>query len=338
VSHDPGRGDDLAAADDLTRIGGIAKKRAERLKAAGIRTYADLASRSAAEIAALLPDAGGLSPAMIDAWRDEARQLAAARSAPAPASGPAPGPAPGPAVPGSSAAAPSDGQHYESFVVRVLLNEDGSIRRTTAQHVRTGAERHWPGLERAALPDFIEAAATSSSTPSPDAPPVEQRADEAGRSDVAAMAVTQGPGEVHAAPVNPPSAEAPPPGREPEPAQRTHAQSSAVLSVERTVLRAAEQFTLTMSVDLTETAVHADRLAYSAVIVAKPLAGGPKRTVAQSDGLLAAGSPVIRIDAEGLPAGAYRLDAAVSLREPGTDHPVALAAMAEGLMVQVLAA
>jgi hypothetical protein len=235
-------------------------------------------------------------------------------------------------------AAPSDGQHYESFLVRVLLNEDGSIRRTTAQHIQTGAVRHWPGLERVALPDFIEAAATSSSTPSSDAPPAEQHADDADRSGVAAMAVSPGPGEAHFIQVNRTPAEAPPQGREPEPAQRADVPSSAVLSVERTVLRAAERFTLTMSVDLTETAVHADRLAYSAVIVAKPLAGGLKRTVAQSDGLLAAASPVIRIDAEGLPAGAYRLDAAVSLREPGTDHPVALAAMAEGLMVQVLAA
>jgi hypothetical protein len=326
VSHDPGQGDDVAEADDLTRIGGIGSKIADRLSASGIRTYAELASRSADDIAVLLPDIAGLSPARLNSWREQAQRLAVPAAAPAQA----------PAIQESSAAVPGDGQHYESFVVRVLLNEDGSIRRTTAQHIQTGAERHWPGLEREALPDFIEAAA-SSSTPSAKAPPMEQPGDEAGQSGVAARTVTPRLGEVQPTPVHSAPARASPRERDAEPAQRMHSASSAVLSVERTVLRAAERFIMTMSVDLRGTAVHADRLAYSAVIVAKPLAGGPKRTVAQSDGLLAAASPTIRIDAEGLPAGAYRLDGAVSLREPGTDHPVALAAMAEGLMVQVLA-
>jgi predicted flap endonuclease-1-like 5' DNA nuclease len=328
VSHDPGQGNDVAGPDDLTRIDGIGTKRAERLNVAGIRTYAELASHSAADIASLLPDVAGLSVAKLEAWRDQARELVveAAELTPARAQ----------AVPESSAAAPGDGQHYESFVVRVLLNEDGSIRRTTAQHIQTGAERHWPGLERQELPDFIEAAATSSSAPSAKEPPAGQPAGDAGQSDVAAMPKTPGLGEVQPTPVPSAPAQALPPEREAEPGQGMHPASSAVLSVERTVLRAAERFTMTMSLDLAETAVNADRLAYSAVIAAKPLAGGPKRIVAQSDGLLAAASPVLSIDAEGLPAGAYRLDGAVSLREPGGNHPVALAAMAEGLMVQVL--
>ena len=71
-------------------------------------------------------------------------------------------------------------------------------------------------------------------------------------------------------------------------------------------------------------------------MVARPLTGGPKRTVAQAEGLIATASPTISIDATGLPPGAYRLDGAVSLREPGSDHPVDLAALAEGLLVQVL--
>lgn len=92
---------------------------------------------------------------------------------------------------------------------------------------------------------------------------------------------------------------------------------------------------MTMNINLSETA-QAGRLAYSAVIVARPMVGGQKHTVAQTDGLLATRSSAIRIDATGLPPGAYRLDGAVSLREPGSDHPVDLAALAEGLLVQVL--
>lgn len=298
MSHHPGHDEDVAGADDLTRIAGIGAKTAERLNAAGIRHYADLASRSAGDIVVLLSDVAGLSPARIDGWRAQAGELAAGTAA---------GPAhdiPEGSVPDGSGDAPSDGQHYESFVVRVLLNEDGSIRRTTAQHVGTGVERHWPGPEREGLPDFIQAAASPA---------------------VRAMHGTPPRDELPAASV--------PSGRVAAP--RVPLASLAELSLERTVLRAAEPFTLTMTIDLAGPAVGADRLAYSAVVVAKPMASGQKQTVAQADGLFAPRSPTISIDAAGLPAGAYRLDAAVSLREPG-GGPLGLATMAEGLIGHIL--
>ena len=193
--------DDVAGTDDLTQIGGIGSKIADRLYAAGILTYADLASRSADEIIKLLPDVRGLSTGRLDSWRDQARELAAAA---------------------------------------------------------------------------VQAA-----------PPA-------------------------------PAAEIP------------------ALTVELAMLRAAEPFTMTMTIELPESVSHGDRLAYSAVIAAQPMAGGPKRTVAESDGLLATASPTITVYGAGLPSGAYRLDGAVSLREPGRDHPVHLAALVEGVLVQVL--
>jgi len=204
VSYNPGHGDDVAGADDLTRIGGIGSKIAGKLNAAGIQTYADLASRSADDIVKLLPDVIGLSAARLDGWRDQARELAATMP-------------------------------------------------TTAAEAR-----------------------------------------------------------------------------------RARRVSSAVVSVERTLLRSAEPFAMTMAIDLADLASHADRLAYSAVVVARPLTGGPKRTVARSEGLIAITSSTISIDAAGLPPGAYRLEGAVSLREPGSDRPVDLTALAEGLLVQVL--
>src|SRR6185437_8063933 len=127
----------------------------------------------------------------LDNWRDQARELAAAAPQAVPESpvaevpvaevpaGEVPaGEVPAGEVPAGEvpvAEVPAgevpagDGQHYESFLVRVLLNEDGSVRRTTAQHIRTGAERHWPGLERQALPEFIETA-IASDTPSAEPP------------------------------------------------------------------------------------------------------------------------------------------------------------------------
>jgi predicted flap endonuclease-1-like 5' DNA nuclease len=297
VSHDLGQRDDVA--DDLTQIEGIGSRRAERLNAAGIRRYADLASSAREEIAAVLPDAG---PAKIDAWRDKARELVLA--------------APARVVPDSP---PGNGQRDESILVRVLVNEDGSIRRMTARHIRTGTEDRWPGLERAALFGFIEKV-IGSAAPSGTAP-------------AEAPAGQTRPAEAWPDPGQPRPAAA---HRAPAEAEHARPASFAVLSVERTALRAAEPFTLTMTIELAGPVSHADRLAYSAVVVAMPLTGGPKQTVAKSDGLFATTSSAISIDAAGLPSGAYRLDGAVSLREPGVDRPVALAGITEGLLVQVL--
>jgi len=326
--HDDG----VAGADDLTRIGGIGSKIVDRLYAAGILTYTDLASRSADEISKLLSDVSGLSAGLLDNWRDQARELAAAAPQAVPESPVAEVPAaevPAAEVP---AGAPGDGQHYESFLVRVLLNEDGSVRRTTAQHIRTGSERHWPGLERQALPEFIEtaiASAAPSSTAPAEPPPAEPPPDQARQAE----AIHGAPAElvtVDGTPAEPVAVRGAP--APPGPARQT---SSAALSVEAAVLRSAEPFTMTMTIDLAEPASHADRLAYSAVIVARPMAGGPKLTVAESDGLLATTSPTITIYGAGLPPGAFRLDGAVSLREPGRNQPMHLAALAEGLLVQV---
>jgi hypothetical protein len=291
VSANPEHDEDVARADDLTQIAGIGPKRAERLNAAGIRTYADLAARPAGDLTALLPELTRLSAAQLDGWRDRAREL----SAP-PVSGPAAGPE---RTAGPSDAATGNGQHEESFLVRVLLNEDGSVRRTTVRHVGTGDQRQWPGMERDAMPGFIEAAARSAPRPSAPASPA-------------------------------------PPSAEPPAAAGRGLAASARMVAGPTVLRAAEPFTMIMAIDLAEAAGGADRLAYTAIVVAKPLAGGPKRTVAQSDGLLSTAAPTIHLDAAGLPPGTYRVDGAVSLRESGEDYRAGLAAMAEGLLVHVL--
>jgi helix-hairpin-helix protein len=305
--------DAVTGTDDLTRIEAIGPRRAERLNAAGIRSYAGLASCSRDEIAAVLPD---VSPAKIDAWRDEARQLALASSTrQAPGAPAAPDTLAGPEAPAGPGESAGDGQRYESILVRILLNEDGSVRRVTAQHIRTGAERHWPTLEREALPDFIEAAIAASARPAK--PPTEAPAERARNGQAAPARLAE-------------------PHRAPAGARRAHTESSAVLSVERTPLRAAEPFTLTMAIELAEPASHADRLAYSAVVVAVPLTGGRKQTVAKADGVLATTASTISIAAAGLSPGAYRLDGAVSLREPGANRPVDLAGIAEGLLVQVL--
>ena len=239
-------------------------------------------------------------------------------SAPEPATASASAPVPGPSAPvppeaepptapqDEAAADAGDSQHYDSFLVTVLVNEDRSIRSTTIKHPRTGAEHRWGGWKPEALLEFVAATRSSDISPQPAKPPLAQRAHVGEPADV------RSPQSVRVAP-------------------------SAGLSAERTILRAAEPFTMTMTLDLAGVSAGIGRLAYSAIVAAKPLGGGPKRTVAQSTGVFATASPEFRIHAEGLPEGVYRLEGAVSLREPGEDHSTEIAGVAEGLTLQVLA-
>src|SRR5215469_8021643 len=137
-----------SARDDLTRIAGLRPDIARRLNEAGIRTYPDLADCSAGEIAKALPGAGPHIWTRIDSWRHRAQELAGRSEMPPERGDPAAG----------------NGQRYESFMIRVLLNDDGSIRDTRMEHIRTGAVKRWAGWEHSAMLGFVKEAA-------PTAPP-----------------------------------------------------------------------------------------------------------------------------------------------------------------------
>jgi hypothetical protein len=219
--------------------------------------------------------------------------------------------------------ATGNGQHYESFIVRVLLNDDGSIRDTRMEHIGTGGVKRWAGWEHDAMLGFIKETA---------APPV-----------------------LLAAPLGPLDAE-PPPESVPESVAEPSAASEICpvsqpqadaagpefrapvvrLRPDRTLLHAEQPFVVNLGLDLTGAAPQSDRLIYSAVIVARQLGGKSGRTLASPRGLLtAAGSATITIDAGGLPPGTYLLEAAVSLRAAGASR-AGVAAMAEGIMLQVV--
>jgi len=219
--------------------------------------------------------------------------------------------------------AAGDGQHYESFIVRVRLNDDGSIRDTRMEHVRTGEVRRWAGWEPSAMLGFVTKAAAPAALP-----------------------------VLLAAPVGPPDAE-PQPESVLEPARpeasRTVAGSTAAdgsppghlapivrLQPDRTLLRTGQPFAVTLSLDLTKVAPSTERFIYSAVIVARQLGGRSARTLARPCGLAKVADTVnVTIDAGRLPHGIYILEAAVSLRAEGASR-ADVAAMAEGIMLQVL--
>jgi hypothetical protein len=312
-----------SARDDLTRIAGLGQNIARRLHEAGISTYAELAECSAGEIAKVLPGASPLLWGCIDGWRHRAQELARETAMLPERGGPAAG----------------NGQHYESFIVRVLLNDDGSIRDTRMEHIGSGEVKRWAGWEHDAMLSFIKQAAAPAAPPVLLAAPVVPL-DAKPHPESVAESVAEPRATSQVRPIGqPPLAAKTPTTPSPSAADTSPPELPApvvMLRPDRTLLRGAQPFAVTLSLDLTNLAPHSERLIYSAVIVARQLGGRSGRTLASPHGLLkAAGTTTVTIDAQGLPPGIYLLEAAVSLRPADASHG-GVAAIAEGIMLQVL--
>jgi hypothetical protein len=322
-----------SARDDLTRIAGLGQDIARRLDEAGIGTYAELAGCSFGEIAKALPGAGPPLWRSINGWRHRAQEFAGRTTMPPERDDPAAG----------------NGQHYESFIVRVLLNNDGSIRDTRMEHIGTGEVKRWAGWEHDAMLGFIkEAAAPPVLLAAPVGPLDAEPHPESVPESVAEPSATSQVRPISQPPVAAKAPTTPLPLAQPE-ASQAKADSAAAdasppgllapivrLRPDRTVLRTAQPFAVTLSLDLTKLAPQSDRLMYSAVIVARQLGGKSGGTLASPRGLVRAADTItITIDAAGLPPGIYLLEAAVSLRAEDASRAGA-AAMAEGIMLRVL--
>jgi len=248
--------------------------------------------------------------------------------------------------------AAGNGQHYESFIVRVLVNDDGSIRDTRVEHIGTGEVKRWAGWEREAMLGFIKEAADPAAPPlllaAPVGPLDAEPHPESVPESAAEPSATSQVRPISQLPATTRTPTMPSPSAQPEASQAVVGAEAADVSPpellapiiglrpDRTVLRAAQPFAVTLSLDLTETAPQNERLIYTAVVVARQLGGRSVNTLASPRGLLkVAGTTTITIDAGGLPPGSYFLEAAVSLRAAGASHG-GTDAMAEGIMLQVL--
>jgi hypothetical protein len=249
--------------------------------------------------------------------------------------------------------AAGNGQHYESFIVRVLLNDDGSIRDTRMEHIGTGEVRRWAGWEHDAMLGFIKEAAAPAAPPvllaAPLGPLDAEPHPESVPESVAEPSATSQVPPISQPPVTTMGPTTPSPSAQPETSQAAAGSEAADasppgllvpivrLQPDRTLLRTGQPFAVTLSLDLTKVAPHSERLIYSAVIIARQLGGRSSRTLASPRGLLkVAATTTITIDAGGLPPGIYLLEATVSLRAAGASR-ASVAAMAEGVMLQVLA-
>jgi hypothetical protein len=281
-------------SDDFTRITGIGRAIARRLQDAGVKTYADLGELSAEELVQLLSNGPGVSAQRImkEGWRNQAKELAAR--------------------PPDDERQLGDNRHYESFVVRLLLNDSNDVYSSMVEHIRSGKVERWAGWEPAKLTDFLEVQASLQSPVPTDMPAPKA---------LAAIAETEPAAELSTTTESSPIT-----------------MISVTLRPERHLVRALEPFTVSLLLDLDEVRSQVQSvLNYVAVVAAKPLHGGSRHTIAETYGSLAPGSSLaVELITDGLPEGVYLLEAAVSLRATTGFPPTGLAASTEGEILQVL--
>ena len=280
-------------ADDLREIKGIGQGIAQRLQAVGVRTFAELASHAPAELAAK----AGVPASRVtrEGWIAQASALAE-RSTVADSDSRGTGVA-------------DEAERRESFVLRLNIDEAGTVGRTSVTHVRSGREAPpWAGWDTARLLEFVsEYVDLSPQEPQRPGPEPQQRPARHDQGQVVPAIVPAGEIQVRDLEILP------------------GAGGSSLRSLE-----ADEPFVVRMRLD--DVGVGA-QLSYAVTVVARTV-GEPRRqtrTVGEAAGTLAAGGD-LEVQSAGLPPGIYRLDGAVRVRQPGLDLPHRLVTIQGGLL------
>jgi hypothetical protein len=296
-----------AGADDLTRIRGIGPVIARRLITAGVTTFDEIAARSSADLAALIGVAG-LSAEQIARkdWVGQAHALAAERL---------------PAVPANELfdhelSAPEhepatmNRQHYATFMVELLLDEENDVRRTRVAHVQGGAEDSWAGWRATQLLAFFTQSAQIQAPQAEAAPPAQE--------DAPDVADDRGAAQVQIC------------GLE---------LASVGASGAQSFLLGDQPFEAQLALAFSDVSTTAgEPLVYSATVYAKNLRDRSRHTVSHvRDALPRAESTTVRLAGSRLPRGIYHLEAVVSVKQPADETGAAadLTAFWEGGLVQV---
>ncbi len=143
---------------EFQRIPGIGPGIEHRLHAAGIQTFRHLASLSPDEIYAHLSGLVGMTAERIahQDWPSKAKHLAEELAA---------------ADPDPIPEEPAERQHYASFMVELLQDENYAVRRTRVIHVQNDERDSWASWDAARLDRWITAQAAIA--PSPPRDPIE---------------------------------------------------------------------------------------------------------------------------------------------------------------------
>ena len=304
------REDAPAGADDLTRIRGIGPGIQQRLYAAGIVTFEQLAGVSAAELAGAVSDVAGMSADLIRKkdWVGQAQTFAEEQAT----------------SDAAAAAREQDNleemleeetvsparQHYATFTVELLLGDERDVRRTRVRHVQGGGEIAWPGWNAARLIDFF--------------------------TGQAALEVAEAELEIA---VEQPSAAAAEPESQPAIAVRSLEVLPEGGARAGQFLAYGEPFEVRLALDVEQNPdLPSQPLTYDLVVHAKDFQSRSHRTIGETRGELTPGEPgLVRVLGVELPRGIFRLETAVTVELPTPEgkSPERLTAFQEGQLFQV---
>jgi hypothetical protein len=135
-------GESTPRIDNFKRIQGIGPVIESQLYRAGVRTYAQLASLTAEQIAELVENLPLLSVERIarQDWPGQARALAMETAL---------------IESGDEARVLDTHSLYATFTIELLLDADGQVRRTRVTHIQHGEEENWGGWDEDYLLRFF---------------------------------------------------------------------------------------------------------------------------------------------------------------------------------------
>jgi hypothetical protein len=305
--------------DDLTRIKGLGGTSEGRLHQAGILTFAQLAALTPLEIAALVSDVAGMSAEHIaeQDWPGQARKLAP-RLDPVETHHDPP-----------DATNPGNRQHDASFTVKLLLNEDNSVRRTQMVDNRSKAEEQWVGWNASRMMAFICQQADLQLPAAEPEPPVAAEPE----LEPAMASIDE------VVPLATPAGAQPPTAAPADLGGTLHLLELEVLPADtncpRRVFRHGLPFSVRLSIDLTEAMFpNNGPLSYTATIYAKSLGGGPRQAIGEArNTTIPYDQLTVVVPCRPLSEGSYRLEAVVAVSRPSVEPGIK--AHLEGGILQV---
>lgn len=287
--------------DDFKLIHGIGPGIENRLKSAGIKTYHHLASMTPEEVSSALGNLIGLTIKRIvdQDWIGQARKLAPSR----------------PAVQENGKA---NRQHYATFTIELLLDEDNNLRRTRAVYVQNEQEDTWAGWNDDRLLDFITQHAGLPERRQEITNPAEQSEWVISTPATPPLEIKEIQGNLHLEEVELASLESGHRGR---------------------LLDKDEPFEIKMAFDLGDLVVHGSTtMSYSAHLSAKALGRGTQKLLGEAHGTIGLDTPaMITVQSHGLEEGTYRMNVALalSLPEEGPESIPGLETAFDGGLVQI---
>lgn len=262
----------LTHKDDFKLINGIGPGIERRLHAAGILTYAQLATMTPEQVVSVLGNMIGLTTKRVidQEWVEQSHALASATSQDEPADR-------------------ISRQHYATFTVELLLDDENNVRRTRAVYIQADKEETWANWDEARLMSFfiqhgqlnfgqIEAATTEVIEPSP---------------------ITEPPGLHGSLRLN-----------------KAHVTSLQTGHPGR-ILASNQPFEISLAVDLAELIIPAEaNVGYAAQVFAKTLGVGSQQKIGEAHGDFSPADMVeMTVKNQGLSEGTYRIGVDLALSQ-----------------------